>query len=264
MISLAPTFVDPMADDEDYGGATVATITLDDPSFAAHPRVKGTLEDHPTANDGDWRGGDTLRDAKVAAPRADVNAVASPTPARADDDAHDLDDLDLFHQASIDGDEDTWDVLLGAFQEHCRDAGGVNRNIDSTINATAPTDHRGSFSQPPPRPTSPSNFLAIRHPRSSSSTLNSSGESAKDERAGINSAAPSSDECDAGSTSTPRALARTEAITADLDDALRRWSVNKEIPRSDAPAPATAHTNRGVIGVNFGDPLSYDLSLIHI
>lgn len=24
MISLAPTFVDPMADDEDYGGATVA------------------------------------------------------------------------------------------------------------------------------------------------------------------------------------------------------------------------------------------------
>ena len=69
---------------------------------------------------------------------------------------------------------------------------------------------------------------------------------------------PSSDECDAGSTSTPRALARTEAITADLDDALRRWSVNKEIPRSDAPAPAHAHTNRGVIGVNFGDPLSYD------
>jgi hypothetical protein len=53
MISLAPTFVDPMADDEDYGGATVATITLDDPSFAAHPRVKGTLEDHPTANE--WR-----------------------------------------------------------------------------------------------------------------------------------------------------------------------------------------------------------------
>ena len=69
---------------------------------------------------------------------------------------------------------------------------------------------------------------------------------------------PSSDECDAGSTSTPRALVRTEAITADLDDALRRWSVNKEIPRSDAPAPAHAHTNRGVIGVNFGDPLSYD------
>jgi hypothetical protein len=257
MISLAPTFVDPMADDEDYGGATVATITLDDPSFAAHPRVKGTLEDHPTANDGDWRGGDTLRDAKVAAPRADVNAVASPTPARADDDAHALDDLDLFHQASIDGDEDTWDVLLGAFQEHCRDAGGVNRNIDSTINPT-PTDHRRSFSHPPPRPTSPSNFLAIRHPRSSSSTLNSSGESAKDERAGVNSDLPSSDECDAGSTSTPRALARTEAITADLDDALRRWSVNKEIPRSDAPAPAHAHTNRGVIGVNFGDPLSYD------
>ena len=69
---------------------------------------------------------------------------------------------------------------------------------------------------------------------------------------------PSSDECDAGSTSTPRALVRTEAITADLDDALRRWSVNKEIPRSDATAPAHAHTNRVVIGVNFGDPLSYD------
>ena len=125
MISLAPTFVDPMADDEDYGSATVATITLDDPSFAAHPRVKGTLEDHPTANDGGWRGGDTLRDAKVVAPRAEVNAVGSPTPARADDEAHALDDLDLFHQASIDGDEDTWDVLLGAFQEHCRDAGGI-------------------------------------------------------------------------------------------------------------------------------------------
>ena len=154
MISLAPTFVDPMADDEDYGGATVATITLDDPSFAAHPRVKGTLEDHPTANNGGWRGGDTLRDAKVVAPRADVNAVAYPTPACADDEAHALDDLDLFHQASIDGDEDTWDVLLGAFQEHCRDdAGGINRNIDSTINPT-PTDHRRSFSHPPPRATS--------------------------------------------------------------------------------------------------------------
>ena len=237
------SLVDPMSHDDDYGGATVATITFDDHrAFGAQLKAsqgragwktsgRDTLLVAPSAIP---TGGAPFDATAPAVPLADVHDMDVPEPNRTRDDGialGRLDDLELFHRA-VDGDDDTWDVLLGAFETHC-----LERGHRAVPFATTRDDDAGGGGDSPggdsPDPTPP------RRPRASTSKSTSG-----DERDGTRTTARATEATAPGgalgrfveidprvsSTSRPYSVHSPRSPPSheiDLDEMVRRWSVGE-------------------------------------
>lgn len=230
------SLVDPMSHDDDYGGATVATITFDD-----HGAFGVQLKASQGGAGWETSGRDTLLapsaipghaapfDATApAVPLADVHDIV-PERNRTHDDAHHaLDDLELFHRA-VDGDDDTWDVILGVFEEHC-----LERGHRPAAAAVPVADGREDVALDDHHP-DPADPTPPRRPRASTSKSTSGGMDGRARRPEeADATAPGGSppalcvhrRCsDEGSNGSTNRSVRQSPSHADLDEMVRRWSV---------------------------------------